>query len=382
MAVFLKLYLQVKFEGETHWYSKKELMLFHAAVPIVQGLRYCLLQGFDLSLLKEGVSAISSLFYSPNTSQPKEQSRFPDELLGQTDPRLINFFVRKRVGGIIDDPNGPSGLAATIAGDWDSRGQRIFECDEMQQLQEKCREEVYNIIGQLHHLEVGASVASKSDLSTEMVTEKEVELEVQVVKEVLRMPPAPVDTIKPWALTLLSSRQMHQLPFFPASELSFQDVKLPFPERVSVSRNFCSCKPEGLMSVAQFVLNWNDGTHIRTTILSLAEAVAVRRAAQRQFCQTGGTEVISYEIAKISQDCKSSITIASINSITDWYSRLNCCRFIQGDIWMSWPDDFFLLQALESSGSPLCDIATPAAREKWFMQCLLSQVREYFCEFQ
>ena len=159
----------------------------------------------------------------------------------------------------------------------------------MQQLRENCREEVYKIIGKLQELEVGASSASNSDLSTEMVTEKEVELEVQVIKEVLRMPPAPVDSMRPWALRLLSSRQIHQLPFFTASELSFQDINLPFPECVSVSRNFCSCKPQGLMSVARFALNWNDGTHTRTTILSLAEAVAVRRAAQRQFYQTAGS---------------------------------------------------------------------------------------------
>lgn len=351
-------------------------------MPKNEGPRYCLLQGFDLSLLKNGVSALSSLFHSPEATRPKEQPRFPDDVLGQTDTRLINllhFFVRDRVGGIANDPNGHPCLAATIAGDWDSRGTRVFESVQMQQLRENCREEVYKIIGKLQELEVGAS--SASNLSTEMVTEKEVELEVQVVKEVLRMPPAPVDTIRPWALKLLSSRQIHELPFFSASELSFQDTELPFPDCVSLSRNFCSCKPEGLISVAQFVLNWNDGTRTRTTILSLAEAVAVRRAAQRHFYETAGSDTITYEVAKISQNCKSNLSMASSDSMVDWYCRLSCCCFIQGDIWLSWPHEVFLLQAFELSGSPLCDTAPPAVREKWFMRLLLSQVCSCFCLF-
>jgi len=340
--------------------------------------RYSLLQGFDLSLLKEGLSALIALLNPEEATQPIEQNLFPEELFAKTDPRLIEFFVRGRVGGICSDPNGPPQLAEVIIRDWNARGQPVFDSDQMQEFEGKCREEVDNIVAKLKELELGASIASKStDLSTEMVTEKEVELEVQVVKEVVRMPPAPAGAFKTWQLKWLSSRHNQQMPFFPASELSFHDIKLPFPESVSVSSNFCSRKPEGLMSAAHFVLNWNEGARTRTTILSLAEAVAVRRAAQLQLYQsyqTAGSHFVAYEIANITQDCKSSLTIASRESIIDWHCRLSCCRFIQGDIWISWPDDLFLLQAFESSGIPLCDSASPASRETWFMQCLLSQV--------
>jgi hypothetical protein len=337
------------------------------------GFRYSLLRGFDLALLKGGVSALDSLLHPEESIQQEEHARFPDELLGQIDQQLMHFFVRDRVGGIFNDPNGPPGLADVILSDWESRGRHIFHSD-MQQLEDDCRKEVDSILEKLQALETGASITSTSDLSTEMVTEKEVELEVQVVKEVARMPPAPVDTMNTWALKSLSSCHAEELPFFPASELSFHDINLPFPDSIFVSRNFCTCKPEGLLSVAHFALNWNNGTCIRTAILSLAEAVAVRRAAQRRLYDPAASGTSTYEILQISQECKSNLTTASRESFLDWCRRLSCCRFIQGDVWMSWPDDRFLLQAFESSGKPLCDVAPPARREKWFMQCLLSQV--------
>jgi hypothetical protein len=366
---------QVQFEGRTHWYNRKELIA-HQVVQVSEEecFRYSLLQGFDLALLKGGISALVSLLYPQQTTEQEQQSCFPNELLGQMDPHLINFFVRDRVGGIFNDPNGPPRLAAVISRDWESRGQFIFNSDQAQKLRDECRQKVDAILQKLEELDTGASMASTSDLTTEMVTEKEVELEVQVVKEVVRMPPAPVDAMKPWALKSLSSRLVQELPFFPASELSFHDIQLPFPECVSVSRNFCSCRPEGLLSVAHFALNWNDGTRTKTTILSLAEAVAVRRAAQRRFYDHTASSTVTFEIARISQDFKSNLSAASSESMLDWYGRLSCCRFIQGDIWMSYPDDLYLLRAFESSGFPLSDQAPSVQRERWFMQCLLSQV--------
>ncbi len=374
LATLLKCLLQVQFEGNTRWYSREELMAHETSQLSEEGgFRYSLLRGFDLALLKGGVSALNSLLHPQESIEQEEHARFPDELLGQIDQQLMHFFVRDRVGGIFNDPNGPPGLADVILSDWESRGRHIFHSD-MQQLQDDCRKEVDSILEKLQALETGASITSTSDLSTEMVTEKEVELEVQVVKEVARMPPAPVDTMNTWALKSLSSCHAEELPFFPASELSFHDINLPFPDSIFVSRNFCTCKPEGLLSVAHFALNWNNGTCIRTAILSLAEAVAVRRAAQRRLYDPAASGTSTYEILHISQECKSNLTTASRESFLDWYRRLSCCRFIQGDVWMSWPDDRFLLQAFESSGKPLCDVAPPARREKWFMQCLLSQV--------
>ena len=342
-------------------------------------VRYSLLQGFDLSLLKEGVASLTTLLDPQISSEIKDRSHFPDDLLSQCDPRLIEFFVRDRVGGISSDPSGPPQLSAVITQEWQHKSLPIFDSHCMQQHLSKCQEEVDSILQKLQEHELGASMAHESDLNTEMVNEKEVELEVQVVKEVVRMLPTPVEAFIPWRLKSLSSHTSdatHELPFFPASQLSFQDTRLPFPECVTISKNFCHSKPEGCISAVHFALNWNDGCCTRTTILSLAEAVALRRAAQRQLHQTSASGVV-YEIAKITGDCESNLLIASSASVMDWHGRLSCCRFIQGDIWMGPPDDVVLLQALESSGSPLRDIAPPADREKWFMQCLLSQV--YSC---
>lgn len=339
-------------------------------------VRYSLLQGFDLSLLKEGVSSLNILLDPQMSSQIKDESHFPDDLLSKCDPRLIEFFVRDRVGGISSDPSGPPQLSAVITQEWQHKSLPIFESHCMQQHLSKCQEEVDSILQKLQEHELGASMAHASDLNTEMVNEKEVELEVQVIKEVVRMLPTPVEAFIPWRLKSLSSHTRdatHELPFFSASQLSFQDTRLPFPECVTVSKNFCHSKPEGRISAVHFALNWNDGCCTRTTILSLAEAVAVRRAAQRQLYQTSESGVV-YEIAKITGDCESKLVIASSASVMNWHGRLSCCRFIQGDIWMGPPDDVVFLQALESSGRPLRDIAPPADREKWFVQCLLSQV--------
>jgi hypothetical protein len=335
---------------------------------------YSLLQGFDLSLLKEGVSALDILLDPQISTKINDQSCFPGDLLSQCDPSLIDFFVRDRVGGISSDPSGPPQLSAVIKQEWEHKSLPIFKSHCMQQLLPKCQEEVDGILQKLHEHELGASVVHESDLNTEMVNEKEIELEVQVVKEVVRMRPTPVEAFVPWRLKSLSYHATQELPFFPASHLSFQDVQLPFPECVSVSNNFCPSKPEGCISAVHFALNWIDGCCTRTTILSLAEAVAVRRAAQRQLYQASESSAV-YEVAKISNDCPSNLeVIASSASVMNWSSRLSCCRFIQGDIWMGPPDDVVFLQALESSGNSLRDIAPPAVRQKWFMQCLLSQV--------
>ncbi len=336
--------------------------------------RYSLLRGFDLELLKGGLSALTHLLHPKESTEKEQHSRFPDELLGFIDPvkKLIQFFVRDRVGGIFDDPNGPPPLAEIIHTDWKRSKKLVFCSDQMQQFRVECKSDVHGIIEELRKLEIGASMTSTSDLSAEMVTEKEVEIEMQVVQEVVRKPPAPVDTKKSWKLQSLISSRFEELPFFPASDLSFHDICLPFPASIYVSRNFCPCKPEGLLSAAHFALNWNDGACTRTTILSLAEAVAVRRAAQLQLYSSAASGTVTYEIVRISQDCKSNMTVASREeTIFDWYRRLSCCRFIQGDIWMSWPDDFYLLQAFESSEQPLCEAVR---REKWFLQCLTSQV--------
>ncbi len=336
--------------------------------------RYSLLRGFNHELLKGGRDALISLLHPQESSDQEQQSRFPDEIFGHIDPakKLIQFFVRDRVGGIFDDPDGPPPLAEVIETDWKRSEKHVFCSDQMQQFRGECENNVYGILEELRKLEIGASMTSTSDLSAEMVTEKEVEMEMQVVQEVVRKPPAPVETMKSWKLKSLTSPCVEKLPFFPASELSFHDICLPFPASISVSRNFCQCKPEGLLSVARFALNWNDGACTRTTILSLAEAVAVRRATQLQLFGPEAFGTVTYEIVRISKNCKSNLTIASREeTVLDWYRRLSCCRFIQGDIWMSWPDDHYLLQAFESSEQPLCDAAR---REKWYLQCLLSQV--------
>jgi hypothetical protein len=368
----------VQFEDKTHWYRWDQLVLVTSAsatgVPDAGTqngqLRFSLLNGFDLSLLKKGLFHIASLLDLEEPTLQSKISDFPD-ILAEVNPRIINFFVRDRVGGICNDPSGPPHLAEAIQRDWETRGQLIFDSDHMRHFQQECHTEVQQVVAKLQELVIGSSSTSNAELSTEMVTEKEVELEVQAVKEKVRMHPSPADAIKSWQLDWLNPRHMQRLPFFPASELSFHDITLPFPECMSVSSNFCSKKPEGTMSVAEFALNWSDGSRDRTTILSLAEAAAVRRAAQLKLHQPANPGMPSYEIVRITQGCKSRLTA---EGIIDWKRRLSCCRLIQGDIWMTWPDDCFLLEAFESSGTPCFESASPERRERWFMQCLLSQV--------
>jgi hypothetical protein len=377
--------MQVQFGQNMHWYRWDELVLVSSAsasgVPDAGTqsgqLRFSLLNGFDLSLLKKGLSHLASLLDLKEPTLQSKISHFPRDMLAEVNPQIINFFVRDRVGGICNDPSGPPHLAEAIQRDWETRGQLIFDSDQMRHFQKhECHAEVQQVVVKLQELAIGSSSTSNAELSTEMVTEKEVELEVQAVKEVVRMHPSPANAIKSWELNWLNPRHIQRLPFFSASELSFHDITLPFPERVSVSSNFCSKKPEGAMSVAQFALNWSDGSCTRTTVLSLAEAAAVRRAAQLQLHQPANLGMSSYEIIRITQCCKSRLTA---ENIIDWKRRLSCCRLIQGDIWMTWPDDFFLLQAFESSSTPCFESASPERREQWFMQCLLSQVCTKSC---
>jgi hypothetical protein len=344
---------------------------FHANA---EGLRYRLLKGFNLALLEDGLSSLDSLFNPEEDSMPIKKHHFPDELLGNTDSPFIDFFVHDRVGGIPDDPNGPPQLAEVIIHDWNSRSSGIFGSEDMKQHEDECCKQVYGIVEQLRVLEFGESIASKSDLSTEMVNEKETELEVQAVKEALHIRPALVNAAQLWALRDLGSQNVERLPFFPASKLSFDGIQLPFPECVSISRNFCSPDPKESMPAVHFALNWHDGTCFRTCIVSLAEAVTVRRAAQIQLDQASFLDTLQFEVVKICQGCKSGSFSDEPDS---WKRRLSCCRFIQGDIWMSWPDDKFLLQSWESTEIPLCDSVPPERREHWFSQCLLAQVHSF-----
>jgi hypothetical protein len=336
-----------------------------------EGLRYSLLKGFDFSLLEKGLLSLHSFFNPEDDSMPIEKHHFPDELLGNTHSPFIDFFVHDRVGGILDDPNGPPQLAEVIIHEWKSRSSGIFGSEDMKQHEDECFKQVNDIVEQLRELEFGESIASKSDLSTEMVNEKEAELEVQAVKEALRIRPAPVNTAELWALRYLGSQHVERLPFFSASTLSFDGIQLPFPECVSISRNFCLPDPKESMPAVHFALNWYDGMCSRTCIISLAEAVTVRRAAHIQLDQASISDTLAFEVVKICEGCKSGSFSDGPDS---WNRRLSCCRFIQGDIWMSWPDDKFLLQAWESTEIRLCDSVPPERREHWFSQCLLAQV--------